>query len=118
MDERTMREIYLSAFEIAVKEGKPSTVMCAYPKLNGIHCSDNKKLLDTILRKEWGFDGMVTTDWWTCGEHYKETHAGNDLKMPRGFADRLMEAVRQGCLTREEMETSVSRILKTILKVD
>ena len=61
---------------------------------------------------------MVTTDWWTCREHYKETHAGNDLKMPRGFADRLMEAVRQGCLTREEMETSVGRILKTILKVD
>ncbi|MEI3339605.1 MAG: glycoside hydrolase family 3 N-terminal domain-containing protein [Eubacterium sp.] len=63
LDDRTLRELYLTAFEIAVKEGKPSTVMCSYPKLNGIHCSDHKELLTNILRTEWGFDGMVVTDW-------------------------------------------------------
>ena len=63
MDQRTLRELYLTAFETAVKEGKPSTVMCAYPMLNGIHCSDHKELLTDILRGEWGFDGMVVTDW-------------------------------------------------------
>ncbi len=118
VSERAAREIYLKAFERIVKEQKPWAVMSSYNIMNGHRTSEYKELLTGVLREEWGFDGMVTTDWWTCGEHYKETHAGNDLKMPRGFADRLMEAVRQGCLTRGEMETSVSRILKTILKVD
>ena len=118
VSERAAREIYLKAFERIVKEQKPWAVMSSYNIMNGHRTSEYKELLTGVLREEWGFGGMVTTDWWTCGEHYKETHAGNDLKMPRGFADRLMEAVRQGCLTREEMETSVGRILKTILKVD
>ena len=118
VSERAAREIYLKAFERIVKEQKPWAVMSSYNIMNGHRTSEYKELLTGVLREEWGFSGMVTTDWWTCGEHYKETHAGNDLKMPRGFADRLMEAVRQGCLTREEMETSVGRILKTILKVD
>ena len=118
VSERAAREIYLKAVERIVKEQKPWVVMSSYNIMNGHRTSEYKELLTGVLREEWGFGGMVTTDWWTCGEHYKETHAGNDLKMPRGFADRLMEAVRQGCLTREEMETSVGRILKTILKVD
>ena len=118
VSERAAREIYLKAFERIVKEQKPWAVMSSYNIMNGHRTSEYKELLTGVLREEWGFGGMVTTDWWTCGEHYKETHAGNDLKMPRGFADRLMEAVRQGCLAREEMETSVGRILKTILKVD
>ena len=63
LDARTFREIYLTPFEIAVKEGKPGTVMCSYNKINGIHASDNKELLTDILRTEWGFDGLVVTDW-------------------------------------------------------
>lgn len=118
VSERAAREIYLKAFERIVKEQKPWAVMSSYNIMNGHRTSEYEELLTGVLREEWGFDGMVTTDWWTCGEHYKETGAGNDLKMPRGFADRLLMAVDQGCLTREEMETSVRRILETILKVD
>ena len=84
MDDRTLRELYLTAFEIAVKEGKPSTVMCAYPKLNGIHCSDNKELLTDILRTEWGFDGLVITDWGAMNDRIEGFRTGCDLNMPGG----------------------------------
>ena len=89
LDERTLREIYLAAFETAVKEGRPDTVMCAYNKINGVHCSDNKKLLTEILRKEWGFDGMVVTDWGALNDRIAGFQAGCDLNMPGG--SRFME---------------------------
>ena len=76
LDDRTLRELYLTAFEIAVKEGKPSTVMCAYPKLNGVHCSDNKALLTDILRTEWGFSGLVVTDWGAMNDRIEGFRAG------------------------------------------
>ncbi|MCH5341823.1 MAG: glycoside hydrolase family 3 protein [Acetatifactor sp.] len=116
--ERAIREIYLKAFEIIVKEAKPWSIMSSYNIINGHRASENRELLEDILRGEWGFDGMVTTDWWTFGEHYKETKAGNDMKMGCGFPDRLLAAMEKGALTREEMEISAERVLGLILRMD
>ena len=118
LSERALREIYLKGFEIVVKEAKPYLVMSSYNLINGVRASENKELLTNILRDEWGFEGLVTTDWYTHGEHYKEVKAGNDIKMGRGFDDRLMQAYREGALSREEMETSVRRLLHVIMKMD
>ena len=116
--ERAIREIYLKAFEIIVKEAEPWSIMSSYNIINGHRASENRELLEDILRGEWGFDGMVTTDWWTKGEHYKETKAGNDIKMGCGFPERLLAAMEKGALTREEMEVCAGRILKLILRID
>ncbi|MCI7792433.1 MAG: beta-glucosidase, partial [Lachnospiraceae bacterium] len=116
--ERAVREIYLKAFEIIVKEAKPWAIMSAYNIVNGYRASENRELLEDILRGEWGFDGMVTTDWWTNGEHYKEVKAGNDVKMATGFPERLLEAMEKGILTRKDMEICARRVLELILKVD
>ena len=116
--ERAIREIYLKAFEIIVKEAKPWSIMSSYNIINGRRASENRELLEDILRGEWGFDGMVTTDWWTFGEHYKETGAGNDVKMGCGFPERLLEARKKGALTREQMEICAERILGLILRID
>ena len=116
--ERAIREIYLKAFEMIVRDAKPWAIMSSYNIVNGHRASENRELLEDVLRGEWGFDGMVTTDWWTNGEHYKEVKAGNDVKMACGFPDRLLEAMDKGALTRQEMEICAKRILKLILKVD
>ncbi|MDP4090427.1 MAG: glycoside hydrolase family 3 C-terminal domain-containing protein, partial [Bacillota bacterium] len=92
VSERAAREIYLKAFEIIVKEADPWSIMSSYNIINGYRASENRELLEDILRGEWGWKGMVTTDWWTCGEHYKETKAGNDVKMGCGYPERLLEA--------------------------
>lgn len=118
VSERAAREIYLKAFEIIVREAKPWSIMTSYNIINGHRASENADLLDGILRKEWGFDGCITTDWWTCGEHYKEVKAGNDIKMGCGYPERLLEALEKGCLTREEMDACALRVLKLILKID
>ena len=116
--ERAVREIYLRAFEIIVKEAQPWSIMSSYNIVNGHRASENRELLEDILRGEWGFDGMVTTDWWTNGEHYKEVQAGNDVKMATGFPERLMEALDKGILKRQDMEICARRILELILKLD
>ena len=116
--ERAIREIYLKAFEIIVKEAKPWSIMSSYNIINGYRASENRELLEGILREEWGFDGMVTTDWWTGGEHYKEVKAGNDVKMGCGFPERLLQAMEMGALTRQEMEICAKRVLTLILRVD
>lgn len=118
VSERALREIYLKAFEIIVKKSQPWALMTAYNMVNGHRASENKELLEDILRGEWGYQGVVTTDWWTKGEHYKETKAGNDIKMGTGYPDRLLMAVEKGLLTREEIERCAERVLEMILKAD
>ncbi len=116
--ERAIREIYLKVFEIIVKEANPWAIMSSYNIVNGRRTSENHELLTDVLRGEWGFEGAVTTDWWTNGEHYKEVAAGNDIKMATGFPERLMEALHKGIITRAELETCAKRVLNLILKVD
>lgn len=118
VSERAAREIYLKAFEMIVKNDNPWAIMSSYNMINGYRASESEDLLTGILRDEWGYEGMVTTDWWTCGEHYKETKAGNDLKMGNGYPDRVKKAYDNGAISRSEMETSVKRILGLILKLD
>lgn len=118
VSERAAREIYLKAFEMIVKNENPWAVMSSYNMINGYRASESEDLLTGILRDEWGYEGMVTSDWWTCGEHYKETKAGNDLKMGNGYPDRVKKAYDKGAISRSEMETSVKRILGLILKLD
>ena len=118
-DERTMREIYLAPFETVVKEAGPDMVMCAYNKLNGTYCSDNKWLLTDVLRNEWGFDGVVVTDWGALNNRMEGFKAGCDLCMPGGAAymeAEALEAVEKGLLSEEDVNTSVSRILNLVQK--
>lgn len=121
LDGRTLRELYLTAFEIAVKEGKPSTVMCAYPKLNGVHCSDHKELLTDILRVEWGFEGMVVTDWGAMNDRVEGFRAGCDLNMPGGSSymeKGVLRAVKEGTLPESSVDASVRRVLKLVLRAE
>lgn len=119
LDERTLRESYLSGFEIAVREGKPSSVMSAYNKINGVHCSDSKKLLTDILREEWGFDGFVVTDWGGLNDRIEAFKAGCDLSMPGGsdyMEKAAAKAVRAGVLPEADIDASVLRLLKPVFR--
>lgn len=118
VSERALREIYLRAFELIVKREQPWSVMSSYNLLNGTHTSENRELLTDILRGEWGFEGAVTTDWWTTGEHYLELKAGNDIKMGAGYPERVKEAYDKGLISREEIETNARRVLELILKLE
>lgn len=118
VSERAAREIYLRPFEIIVKEAHPWCIMTSYNIINGCRASENSELIEDILRGEWAFDGMVTSDWWTLGEHYKEVKAGNDLKMATGFPERLLLAMDAGALTREDMKACAAKILELLLKFD
>ncbi len=118
LDERTLRELYLTGFEIAVKEGKPGTVMCAYNKINGTHCSDSKALLTDILREEWGFEGLVVTDWGAMHNRTAAFLAGCDLNMPGGSAygeKEALRAVEQGLLPEEAVDRCARRVLELVL---
>ena len=114
VDERSLREIYLPAFETAVKEAGPWTLMCAYNRLNGEYCSQNRSLLTGILREEWGFDGLLMTDWGACDERAAGLAAGQDLEMPSslGIGDAaIVAAVREGSLNEELLDRAVERLL-------
>jgi beta-glucosidase len=118
-DERAIREIYLSSFETAVRKGKPWTVMCSYNKVDGVYMSENPLYLDTILKKEWGFDGYTVTDWGACCDHAAGVAAGMDLQMPSAGAandDALVQAARDGRVSMERIDEAVTRILTVIYK--
>lgn len=119
VDERTLRELYLTNFEIAIKEGKPHAVMSAYNKLNGVYCSENPFLLNDTLRKNWAFDGIVITDWGGSNDIVSGVTAGMNLEMPAAGADSqnaLLSAVRSGLLSESIIDQRVKDLLHVILK--
>ena len=117
VSERALRELYLKNFEIIVKEASPFCMMTAYNLINGVQASENKELITGILREEWNFTGLVMTDWWTHGEHFIETKAGNDVKMGNGYPERVMLAYQEGEISEEEIKACAKRVLNMILKL-
>ena len=119
MDERTLREIYLPAFETAVRDGQPWTLMCSYNRVNGTYASENKLLLEDILRDAWGFTGFTMSDWGAVNDRVLGVAAGLDLEMPGsgGVNDaKLVEAVRSGALDEKVLDKAVTRILNIVLR--
>lgn len=118
ISQRALREIYLKPFEIAVKESQPWTVMTSYNFINGIYTSENKELLETILRDEWGYQGTVMTDWFGGADGAKQVWAGNDMLQPGRDTQftQIVEAVKNGTLKEEDVNRNVSRILSLIEK--
>lgn len=118
-DMRTAREIYLKVFERIVKEGKPATLMCAYNKINGEYCSHNKWLLTDVLRKEWGFDGLVMTDWGAMHDRIKSLQAGLDLEMPGDTnicRKWILDGIKDGTLSMEDLDKAVENVLNLVDK--
>jgi beta-glucosidase len=119
VDERTLREIYLPAFEKAVKQAQPWTVMCSYNKVNGTFASEHHALLTEILKEEWGFEGLVVSDWGAVRDRVAALQGGLDLEMPGPQARRVqavVEAVRSGELDEAVLDESVRRILRIVFK--
>lgn len=118
VDERTLREIYLEGFEIAVKEGGARCIMTSYNEVNGVYANENEHLLKDILRGEWGFDGIVITDWGGSNNHVKGVAAGSNLEMPSPglqSARELITAVENGSLSMETLESGVDDLLEAVL---
>ena len=118
VSERAIREIYIKQFEIIVKESDPLTIMSSYNIINGVKASECKELLTDILRSEWGFKGLVMTDWWNHGEHYLELLAGNDLKMGTGYPERVMDALEAGAIAIDDLKKNARRILSVLLRIE
>ena len=118
ISDRALRELYLKNFEIAIKEGKPWTVMSSYNKINGDYTQQKHGLLTTVLRDEWGFDGIVMTDWGVKEGTVKAAKAGNDLMEPGRPVEmeRLLAAINKGEISMEEIDSNVRNILKYIVK--
>ena len=117
IDERAARELYLKAFEICVKEGKPRAMMCAYNQFGGSFCSENKWLLTDVLREEWGYEGLVMSDWGATHDRVEGVKAGLDLDMPGGiWANRkaIIEAAESGELSMETLDKAVSNVLRLV----
>ena len=116
-DMRAVREIYLKAFEMIIKEARPETVMCAYNKVNGTFASQNKWLLTDVLRKEWGFDGLVMTDWGATHDRLAMLRAGLDLEMPGDTEicrKWIVDGVREGKLAEETLDKAVANVLTLV----
>lgn len=121
IDERTFREIYATGFEIAVKEGHPKSIMSSYNMLNGEYTNENKKLLQDILRDEWGFDGFVVSDWGGSNDHVLGVKNGSNLEMPstgKHGAKEIIDAVNSGILTQEELDTRLDELLSVVFELD
>ena len=120
IDERTLREIYLTGFEIAVKEGKAKAIMTSYNQINGIYANENEHLIKDILRTEWGFDGVVVTDWGGSNDHTAGVKAGSNLEMPTtGFdsAREILKAVDENRLTVEELDACAGPLLDAVMEL-
>ncbi len=120
LDERTLREIYLTGFEIAVKEGKAKTIMTAYNMVNGEYANENSHLLSDILRDEWGFNGFTISDWGGCNDRAASVKAGANVEMPAAGADsalRLMEAVKSGLISEEDLNNRVCEYLNIAFEI-
>lgn len=119
VDERTLREIYFPAFETVVTRTQPWTVMCSYNKINGVYASQDPWLLTTVLRDEWGYDGLVVSDWGAVDDRVAGVAAGLDLEMPssRGINDaKIVEAVRSGALAEADLDLAVTRVLTLVAR--
>lgn len=117
IDERALREIYLAQFERIVKEAQPATLMCSYNRLNRTLNSQNQQLLTEILRNEWGFQGLVMSDWGAVADHVAAIKAGLDLEMPgkgQASVDEIVQAVKEGRLQESTLNRSVLRVLKMV----
>ena len=121
LDERTLRELYLTAFEIVVKEAKPKSIMSAYNKVNGVYANENEHLLLDILRRDWGFEGAVITDWGGSNDHVEGVKNGSTLEMPSpglGAARKLLKALNEGEISEHTIDTRVDELLDLVLSTD
>ena len=118
VDERTLREMYVKAFEIAIEKSKPSSIMCAYNKINGVWCSENPHLLREILKEDLGFDGVVISDWGAVQDAPRAFHAGLDLQMPcnSDIVEELKKGLDDGRVTMEDIDEAVRRMLCLVEK--
>lgn len=119
VDQRALREIYTTGFEIAVKKSQPWSLMCSYNRINGVYASDNKQLMTDVLRDEWGFQGFVVTDWGAMNERVAAVKAGLDLEMPgpgRESCQKIIRAVEEGELSEEELDICAGRVAAFVLQ--
>ena len=118
VDERTLREIYLTAFEIAVKEGGAKSIMSAYNEVNGTYANENKHLLVDILREEWGFDGLVVTDWGASNDHTAGVKCQSNVEMPNPGLDsarEILESLKEGRITEEEIDLAITPVVEAAI---
>ena len=119
VDERTLRELYLHHFQKAIQKAKPMALMCAYNKLNGVPCSEQKWLFDNVIRKEWNFEGLVITDWGATNDRVKGLQAGIDLEMPGSYGahdEQIMHALASGDLSIQDLNRAATRVVELMKK--